>query len=405
MKKNNISRKNLHFYYYDFLPKVEAILTLKKMHDDDLVITQMSLANWLNVSKNLISDCFRQAEADGLILLDKRTTKFDDKKLAWGINKYIMPASEDPLCYSKLQEYVNEYMDWHLDFGERIDFMHDFMSTVNKQNVDVKNKSKEEKSKIYFEQNLWTKDTMDKINATRPEHLKSSYLAEGKLRENNFLCQTLNPEKEHRMKLLATDLQYRYNVLSEYFGTDDFIECDTNASIYRLSYNLCHTTLLAHNIDIYEEFWKLTGFNVEFDKKIREHLKVLCMPIFMSNGSKNGYNALLTVKDPMSLSRSEDNRRLVLLDLMKKTGVSAREILDKLTEAMYKFIGTDHFLEAEIFIHESNLHLLILDKCTDLGIKTINVYDGFYFKKSDMTQAKYHKLYDEATKKLLKKAV
>lgn len=402
MKKNILSKKQKDFYYYEFLPKMEAILTLKKMHNDELVITKPSLCIWFKASKRTIDDCFKQAAADDLILVDKKTTKLDDKRLSWAISRYILPESNNPLCYSKLQEFVNEYMDWHLDFGERIDFMHDYMASIEKDEAKKKNLLKEEKASMYLEQNKWTKDVVDKINSERPDRLKSSYLAEGKLRENNYLCQTLNPEKEHTMKLLATDLNYRYNVLSNFFGTDDFIECDTNASIYRLSYNLNHEKLLSHKIDIYEQFWKLAGFNYEFDQKCREHLKVLCMPIFMSNGTKNGYNSNLIYKDEMTLSRSEDNRRLVLLDLMSKTSLSAREILDKLTEAMYKFIGTDHFLEAEIFIFESNLHLLILDKCQDQNIKTINVYDGFYFKKSDMTQRQYQQLYDEATM-LLKK--
>lgn len=402
MKKNNVPVKHKAKYYNEFLPKMEAILTLKKMHNDDLVITKESLSVWFDVSKDTINGFFKQAEQDGLILLDKRTTKIDDKKVTWGINRYILPSSEDPLCYSKLQEFVNEYMYWHLDFGERIDFMHDYMAANEKVAIKAKNLDKEERSKLYLAQNSWTEETMERINATRPEQLKSSYLAEGKLRENNYLCQTLNPEKEHQMKLLATDLNYRYNVLSNFFGTKDFIECDTNASIYRLSYNLNHKELLSHDIDIYAEFWKLAGFNYKMDKECREHLKVLCMPIFMSNAAKNGYNANLIYKDPMSLNRSEDNRRLVLLDLMNKTGLSAREILDKLADAMYKFIGTDHFLEAEIFIYESNLHLIILDNCLKNDIQAINVYDGFYFKTSDMTQDKYHAMYDEATS-ILKK--
>ena len=380
---------------------VEIILTVKKMKSQDLVINKSTLADYFEIDRRDVANFLKQAELDGLIVFDKNVRKVDDKTLEFAISRYILPEADDDSKYSsKLQEYINSYMDWTPDYGDRLDFYFDYISKVDNSNKSISKLAKEEKAKAYLEKNLWTVEIMEKINEKRPERLKSSYLAEGKLREHNFLCHTLNPEKEHQMKLLATDLNYRYNVLTEFFGTEDFIECDTNASIYRLSYNLNHKELLSHDIDIYNEFWKLAGFKVEMTPKFREHLKVLCMPIFMSNATKNGYNATLVLKDPMTLSRSEDNRRLILKELSEVLSLDARTILDNLAAAMYKFIGTDSFLQEEIFIYESNLHLIILDYCNDNNIQAINVYDGFYFKKEDMTQTKYHEIYDLATQKL-----
>lgn len=401
MKKNLVSRNQLSFYLHYFLPMVEIILTVKKMKSQDLVINKSTLADYFEIDRRDVANFLKQAELDGLIAFDKNVRKVDDKTLEFAISRYILPeANDDSKYYSKLQEYINSYMDWTPNYADRLDFYFDYISKVDNSSKSISKLAKEEKAKAYLEKNLWTVEIMEKINEKRPERLKSSYLAEGKLRENNYLCHTLNPEKEHQMKLLATDLNYRYNVLTEFFGTEDFIECDTNASIYRLSYNLNHKELLSHDIDIYNEFWKLAGFKAEMTPKFREHLKVLCMPIFMSNATKNGYNATLVLKDPMTLSRSEDNRRLILKELSEVLGLDARTILDNLAAAMYKFIGTDSFLQEEIFIYESNLHLIILDYCHDNDIQAINVYDGFYFKKEDMTQTKYHEIYDLATQKL-----
>lgn len=400
MKKNFVAKKHKDMYYSYFLPLLECIFTLKYMHSKDLVVTEQSLATFFKVDRKIISGFFKQAQKDQLLIFDRRVRKFDDEKIKFAINRYTLPISENDDYYSKLQEFINEYMLWQPTYDERIDFYYSYLAEVDKIDHSVKNLEKEERAKKYFTRYSWTKEIMDRINENRPQKLKSSYLSDGKLRENNFLCTTLNPEKEHEMRLLATDLNYRYNVLTDYFGTEDFIECDTNASIYRLSYNLNHEKLLSHDIDIYQKFWQLAGFSIEMDHTCREHLKVLCMPIFMSNGAKNGYNALLTLKDDMELSKSEHNRKLILNQLSAKLGLDARTILDRLTEAMYEFIGTDHFLESEIFIYESNLHLLILDECLKQNIQAINVYDGFYFKRSDMDQKKYSKMYDDCTKLL-----
>ena len=60
----------------------------------------------------------------------------------------------------------------------------------------------------------------------------------------------------------------------------------------------------------------------------------------------------------------------------------------------------EEFLEEEIFIYESNLHLLILDYCKEHNIPAVNVYDGFYFIKGTITQSQYQKLYDQMTLQL-----
>lgn len=403
MKKNLVTKKDREKYNYYFLPFIESAFTLKHWHHQDLIVNQQALAKYFEVNDHTIADWLKQMELDGLIIFDRKVKKFDDKVVANAMKKYILPMTDSPIYYSKLQEYINEYMLWTPTQGERIELYNTYLEKVVDNTKSIAQLEKEERAKAYEKVYPWTKDIMEKINTTRPDNLKSKYLSDGRLRETNFLCTTLNPEKEHDVKLFANDLNYRYLVLNEFFGTDKIIECDTNGSIYRLSYNLNHDELLADDVDIYTEFWKTAGFKAELTKVNRDALKLICMVIFMSNGTKNGYNSTLVYKEEKFLSRSEYFRKCALNNFCRQTGLDARTFLDTLTEAMYKVLGTDHFLEAEIFIHESNLHLLLLNRFQDEGIQAINVYDGFYFIEGTMTNDKYNQYYRDATE-ILKKS-
>ena len=77
------------------------------------------------------------------------------------------------------------------------------------------------------------------------------------------------------------------------------------------------------------------------------------------------------------------------------------DILDTIRKAMHAVFNLTHFYKGEIFIYESNLHILMLQKFKELGIKTINVYDGFYFKKNTMSQELYDSVYTQAVHQLL----
>lgn len=404
MKKNLVTRHNLEAYKFKFLPFLESKFTLDYYKDKDLVLNQSSLADYFGLDRRIIADFLKQAENDGLIKFDKKVRKIDGDKVDWALNRYRLILDEDcdSKCFSMLQKYINTYMYWFPDFGDRCNIVSGYYDTLEHQ-ATSKNLEKAEKANAYLASCSWTEEMQKKINETRPEKLKSKYLADGKLRENNFLCQTLNPEKEHVAKIDVADLSYRYTILTNFFGTDNFVERDTNGSIYRLTYNLNHKNPLAHSVDVYYEFWKEAGFKAEFTKQNRDNLKLLCMPIFMSNGAKNGYNALMVYKNDLSLDKKDYAKKCALLNVCRDTGLEARQVLDALTAAMYKVLGTDHFLEEEIFIHESNLHLMILGYCADHDIRAINVYDGFYFIDGTMTKEEFYDLYDDCTKQIKSK--
>ncbi len=143
-------------------------------------------------------------------------------------------------------------------------------------------------------------------------------------------------------------------------------------------------------------------YNISFSKGIRNTLKILCMPAFMSNGGKSAWNAIVAAKEG-KLTKSEAARKTALTYLNNITGNSPRSIMEALASAMKKFIRTDDLLEEEIFIHESNLHLLMIKAFSEIGIKTINVYDGFFFIKNTCNQKLFDTIYDKCTYELLKK--
>lgn len=387
-------------YEYDFLPLVECILTYHKWFGHDLILNQQSLSTYLGVHRRVISSFLEQAETDGLLISKGKVRKYDDKVSGWAMRKYELAPSKGEY-FSRLQDYINQYMLWEPYIQDRMQLLKKYTDSV-KANTEKTEKQvkKEAKNLEYRGTYAWATELLDKLNKARPVKFQSSYLNEGKNREVNVLCPTLNPDKPHDRDIPQDVLLYRNVLLSEYFDSA-FEEYDTNGSIYRLSYSLHRGFTLSHNVDVYKEFWRIGCFGTLLDKTGRDCLKVLCMPIFMSNGAKNGWNALIMSKDDSTLSKSDLLKKSALTYLCKQTGLEPKVLLDRLTKAMKEFLGTEHFLEEEIFIHESNLHILIMTKCMERGIKTINVYDGFYFQKDVMSQDLFDELYDDATLELI----
>lgn len=401
-----MQRDKRRFYLYEFLPLIECIFTLKKWRGEALIANDLSIGEYFGQDRKFIKKCFDQAESDGLLMLKKRTRKIDDSKITWAMRSYELITSNN--YYSKLQEYINSYMLWEPTIGDRMEFFTHYTKTVkrpkDKEKLSRKELKKMEHNELWRHEYSWATDLLDEINKSRPEKFKSSYLNEGSNRETNFLCTTMNPNKNHDSCPPDEMLQYRNVVLSEYFECDDFDEFDTNGSIYRLSYSIHHKEILPHDVDIYSLFWKEAHFKGRMTKILRDCLKVLCMPAFMSNGAKNGYNSMVVYKEDDEIDSKKDWLKKVAINkICYASGLQAREVLDRLSESMYKVLGTDHFLEEEIFIHESNLHILMITEFMKRDIKVINVYDGFYFSKNSMNQELFNTVYDKCTRELLKR--
>ena len=411
-----ISRKYKNLYYDQFLPLMECIFQYRHVRGQELMVNERNLAIYFDVDRRVIMSFLKEMEDTNLIKYLGNKRIFDDFACQFAMRCYDLVPTDSNYS-SKLQEFINTYTLWEPYLTDRLDFIVKYTEDLREKKLQIaKSKfesgeklSKEEKKMIKkYERNIiyqneysWATDLLDVINAQRPEQFRSKYLKEGRNRETNILCGTLNPDNTHE-DASEQDLLERQILLATYFGTDDFIENDTNGSIYRMSYSLANKRPLSHNVDIYTAIWQKAFYGIKINTAIRNSLKLLCMPIFMSNGQKNAWNSLI-VNRTGKLLKSEAARKSALNCLCEVTHLEARDVLDKITVAMRKFIGTTDFLEEEIFIHESNLHILMLAEFAKRGIKTINVYDGFYFINGTCDEQLFNEVYDLCTNQLLEK--
>lgn len=411
-----ISKKYWSMYYKEFLPLMESIFQYRTSRNQELVVNESNLSIYFDVDRHVIKSFFEEMEATNLVEYLGNKRLFDDFNVQFAMRCYKLVPTESKYC-SKLQEFINNYMLWEPYMTDRLNIIISYTEDLHEKKLKIAQQkaengqklSKEDKKLLSkFELNLqYQKEYADYItlleviNATRPELFRSKYLAEGRNRETNVICGTMNPENEH-VNASEQDLSERYILLTTFFGTEDFNADDTNGSIYRLSYAVANGRPLSHDVDVYAAIWKKAFYNIECTKTIRHSLKVLCMPIFMSNGKKNAWNSIVATKTG-NLKKSEAARKSALNILSEATGLDARTIMDTLYDAMRKFIGTSEFLEEEIFIHESNLHILMITEFMKRGIKTINVYDGFYFINGTCDHQTFNEVYDLCTMKLLKK--
>lgn len=388
------------FYHQKFLPFLENYL-LQNFSNGCEVTNKQSIAKFFDVDRSTINTCFKRAIDDGFIVFDRRSTKLGNGGYADHSMCVYRPVS-DTLFETKLRRYVLMETNLSLDPKSRISRMGTFFKKVH---VKTEEELRHEALALdSVEGNIIYCYMMRDLNDGRPPFYRSTYLEQGKLRESNVVCLTLNPTKEHTHWVPAEALEQRGYLLTDYLKTPEHEDRDANGSIYRLTWSLVHKQPLSHGVDVYEEIWQKADFGQPFVYDVREAIKVLCMPIYMANGTKNGYNSRLVETEFPS---SEDAKKAAALKSLadylgyERTLVNGRYILDKLTNGMYEFVGTDKFYEEKIFIHESNLHIQLLTNFQNEEIKSINVYDGFYFKKGVCSQQKFDDMYDRATEQII----
>ena len=263
------------------------------------------------------------------------------------------------------------------------------------------------------------------------DFLTICYAGDDKLRASSKLCPTPNPESH----LKDTDDNYgdltRFEHLAGYFGTervgntiDDTIckqfgiqEIDVKASIYRLTYNLTHSETLDPSIDLYEQFYYYCpslkkGFRDDVSdvwlevtgksetKTVRDLVKDLSMPLYMRAGSrknscdKYGTEWAIAVECNGKIKPDDRNRYYNYRALEKVFGISIYQIVDEWCFAMRKVLGVTRFLQDKIFWYESDLYIAMVKEFRSRGIKTANVYDGFYFKAGTITKEEFYEVYD-----------
>lgn len=383
-----------------------------------IALNQEAIAKFLKRSERNIVRHFNILKDEKFItVVDKvklhcASTRENKDKKAWYSNLYVVD-----------QEAMNTYLikvtkeDILANIEEESKMYNDFMTQVYANYVESKmaleaTLTEAEKAAIARRVARKTKREQKKLNELKSINLKylellkdinydasikMSYLDENKKRLTSVLCGTKNPEKH-------TGSTERMDMLHKFFESDSkIVEFDTNASIYRLSYSLGNGCSASHDVDLYELIYKECGFDAEWNQDLRDKFKQLLMPIYMREWSINFKCLEFKKQSHWKKFISKQTEEVFkfnkyFVDLLK---LPLKDILNTVCAAMHRVFNLDKFYKAEIFIHESNLHILMCKKFKDMGIQTIDVYDGFYFIEGTMTKELFNTVYDEATLELL----
>ena len=245
---------------------------------------------------------------------------------------------------------------------------------------------------------------------------KDSFLLTDKdnrtLRAVNILCNTWNPENEHK-----TDdkerLHQRETLLKE-FGIKNPVEYDVNGSIYRLSFNINHKDTLPQDVDIYQLFWDEMGLGIKFTKEIRVHFKKLCMPIFMKPQSiessvEDYWRTKSRINKGIKIKYNPKNQeQYQAYEYFYKLIPNLKKFLYGLRDAMLRVLEIDNFYHREIFLYESELILKIKIMFFErYGILLLNAYDGFYGDATnpDWNESNFFEIYEEATQTIKSRVI
>ena len=378
-------------------------------HSNEIVMNQRSFADFLDISSRTIMRHFNLAKELGFLEVTGKHYIYNGKqKSTWLANVYDVDLQ-------KLNQYIFEQTDYNIleNIDKEIPLYYDFMKFCKraKEQKRLESMSAEEQAEYeekeakkaqkkdnqllkLKQQNQYYIDLLNKVNN---DIIPNYYLDDNKKRLVNVLCSTKNPEH-------SDDIN-RLNILTKFFGTNNIVEFDTNASIYRLSYALGNGKLADPDVDMYKLIFDKCGFKLPWTKEIRLNFKNLLMPIYMKESSIK-YRSLVYEKRKdreWFTDKKEEETYIFYKYLERKLKMPIYDIFNIVKDAMHEVFGLKKFYKANIFIYESNLHILMLKKFKDMGIKTINVYDGFYFIEGTMNQDLYNQIYREATEELLAK--
>lgn len=360
--------------------------------EENIILNQLTFAAFLGVSHRTIVRHFNTAkELDFIKVIDTVRIYNKHTKNNWLSNIYLVDNE-------KINQYIKN--ETGIDLLDNVDNLinlyHEYMKFIKEMHnihINIVDKKEQNKLSILKKNNIYYTNLLNEINNNV---IPLKYLNEDKKRLVSNLCSTRNQEHDPN--------NTRIKIIKNYFKTSsDIIEYDTNASIYRLSYALGHGYCAPLNVDMYKLIFDECHFNLEWNDKVRNIFKKILMPIYMRESSLRyrciQFNSQKTWKYIFNKTDRElYNSYIWLEESLQK---SIWDILDTIRNSMHKVLNLDKFYKADIFIYESNLHILMLKLLKDLNIQTINVYDGFYFVKDSLTKEQYDEIYNKASNILL----
>lgn len=340
--------------------------------------------------------------------ISRSLKKLEEMNYIMCIGQYTFEGSAHPSSM-----YIVDEWNIATDFGEELDKNKDLYNKfITKVTKDKSNSIK--LNNKCMQKSLWQKvsQMIAEANEGRHEYAKVKFLVQNEDgdyeggRYYSQLCSTKNPEKHEDSD--------RYAKVNEIFGTTDekIVEIDINSMTYRTQYNLIHDKYLDIDEDVY--YWLYTKMtynpmNISTFKSCgaRELIKKNSMPINMEPRSVYCKTHISETKD---LNKVKDDYYKENIESIFK--MSYAEFLNRLKEAQYQLLSVYKFdgdlrvfLGKMFFKYEAIVYYYMHEEFKALGIKTANVYDGWYFIEGTCTKELLYKVYHKAidlTKELLK---
>jgi hypothetical protein len=354
---------------------------------DMLVINQQALATNLNVSQMTISRLLTKANELGYVRFCDTYTLKDAKHAS---DVYF-------ICIDKIME----------DFAD-LDLNVDSLASNYYNNLHDKEEGLSAKIKINnncMKQSVWKdlKVMIEEANKELPEEFRVKFLnqhEDGNHYDSRYftcLCNTENPERHEDSD--------RYAKINKLFGTDaKLVEIDVNSMMYRTSYDLIHDKYLDKDADVYYELYKYMTTDpmslLVFKKDARQFIKKELMSIYMD--PRSVYCKCTTKSNGLNAKQEEYNRNMILTLF----GMEYEEFLNRLKEALYQFLSVYDFeCDKRIFFgrmffkYEAIVYYYMNQIFKSKGIKSANVYDGFYFIEGTCDKNLFYEVYHEAIDK------
>lgn len=416
------------------IAKYDKVQNLDDTTDRRFTLHQPAIASFTKVSQPTVSRYIEQLVKDNVIERREQAYIFKDDSEETYRKSWLYTADEAEIDRCCGENGYKPSKALYFDYKKSLN---EFFS--NEKNELKKNWI--EKNQKLFPQ---YEEIVKHINEYMPEECQLKYLWDGSGRLYSAFCSTPNPDNPgHSLE----EMKERPNMLKDMFGIEKYIEYDTAASIYRLTYNLNHSLPFSEDSDIYEEVWKTMGLGEipGFHETIhRTYLKRIMMPIYMKEGSitysvNQFFTHIIDNKNLKSYSNVKSFFRtndLTMVDekgtiflipkAMKQKYVAwaffmqyycgwnrefLTDFLKKLCFAMKKVmfgLSDSKFYSRNIFIYESNVHIRMLEAflsneelIADVNSKRIlqiaNAYDGFYSNEGVFTKEMFMQAYFDST--------
>lgn len=359
---------------------------------DMLVVNQQALANNLGVSKMTVSRLLNKANELGYVRFCDTYTLKGAKHAS---DVYF-------ICVDKIME---DFADLNLNEDS---LASDYYNNLHNREEGLSAKMKINNScmKLSIWQDL--KSMIDKANEDLPEEFRVKFLnkhEDGNYYDSRYfscLCNTRNPEVHKDSD--------RYAKINELFGTSaKLVEIDVNSMMYRTSYNLIHDKYLPKDADVYYELYKYMTTDPMslsvFKKEARQYIKKELMSIYMD--PRSVYCKCAKKSTNLNAKQDEYHRNMILTLF----GMEYEEFLTRLKEALYQFLSVYDFdgdvrvfFGRMFFKYEAIVYYFMNEEFKSRGIKSANVYDGFYFIEGTCDDDLFYEVYTKAidlTKKFL----